>query len=77
MRKLAVRGVLAVTLFIALAFVVTTATAPETPAAPPNRCEKQCQQDYQRCLPICSKNPCFVSCETVLEICLSNCGSES
>lgn len=38
-------------------------------------CEQQCMRDYQRCVPFCSKNPCFVSCETVLQICLSNCGS--
>ena len=38
-------------------------------------CEVQCQRDYRRCVPFCSKNPCLVSCEFVLEICLSNCGA--
>ena len=75
MRKIIVRGALAAALFVALAFAIT-ATTPEISAAPPNSCEAQCYRDYHRCLPICSKNPCFVSCETVLEICLSNCGSE-
>jgi hypothetical protein len=51
------------------------ALSPVTSAAPPQSCEQQCYQDYNRCVPFCSKNPCFVSCETVLEICLSNCGS--
>jgi hypothetical protein len=40
-------------------------------------CEAQCRADYGRCQVICSKNPCFVSCETVLNACLSNCGSAS
>ena len=40
-------------------------------------CEKQCQIDYERCQVFCSKNPCFVACETTYEICLDNCGSES
>ena len=76
MRRIIVRGVVAAAVFAASA-VVMTAMAPETSAAPPNRCEQQCYRDYHQCVPICSKNPCFVSCETVLEICLSNCGSES
>lgn len=40
-------------------------------------CEQQCQVDYGQCKVFCSKNPCFVACETTYEICLDNCGSES
>lgn len=42
-----------------------------------NNCEAACQRDYEECVPYCSKNPCFISCEDVLEICLSNCGQNS
>lgn len=38
-------------------------------------CEQQCQMDYVQCQQICSKNPCFVSCDTPLQSCLSNCPS--
>ena len=44
-----------------------------TPAVA-SSCEAQCRRDYARCVPFCSKNPCFVACEDVLAICLSNCG---
>jgi hypothetical protein len=40
-------------------------------------CEIECRRQYEQCLVICSKNPCLVSCETVLRLCLDNCGSES
>jgi hypothetical protein len=46
-------------------------------AAAESRCEIECRRQYAQCLIICSKNPCLVSCETVLQICLNNCGSES
>ena len=36
-------------------------------------CEKQCQMNYVQCQQVCSKNPCFVSCDTTLQSCLSNC----
>jgi hypothetical protein len=36
-------------------------------------CEEQCRKEYEECLIFCSKNPCFVACETVLDICLDNC----
>lgn len=42
-----------------------------------SQCEIECRRQYEQCQVVCSKNPCFVSCETVLQICLSNCGSES
>ncbi len=71
-----VRGILAAVLFVLVGVGLMTALTPETAAAP-NSCEQQCYVEYRQCVPICSKNPCFVSCETVLEICLSNCGSES
>lgn len=73
MRKNLVRIVLVAALFGALA---VGSLSPAAQAGGPT-CEQQCYQDYQRCVPFCSKNPCFVSCETVLEICLSNCSSES
>lgn len=47
---------------------------PYRAAAAPT-CEQQCQMDYQQCQQICSQNPCFVSCDTTLQACLSNCGS--
>lgn len=47
--------------------------ADRSTAAP--SCEQQCQMDYQQCQQICSKNPCFVSCDTNLQNCLSSCGS--
>jgi hypothetical protein len=43
-------------------------------AAAPS-CEQQCQMDYQQCQQICSQNPCFVSCDTNLQNCLSSCGT--
>jgi hypothetical protein len=38
-------------------------------------CEQQCQMNYVQCQQICSKNPCFVSCDTNLQNCLANCPS--
>ena len=73
MKKSVVRGVLTAVLGVSFAMGLLTAMT----AVAASSCETQCYQDYRRCVPICSKNPCFVSCETVLQICLSNCGSES
>jgi len=75
MRKNVVRGVFVAVLLVSFAVGLMTALTPETPAAA--SCEQQCYQAYRQCVPFCSKNPCFVSCETVLQICLSNCGLES
>jgi len=36
-------------------------------------CQQQCQMSYVQCQQICSKNPCFVSCDTNLQNCLANC----
>lgn len=74
MKNVLVRGTLGAVLLVSLAVAFMIALSPVTLADPPASCEQQCYQDYHRCVPICSKNPCFVSCETVLEICLSNCG---
>jgi len=74
MNKNIARGVLAVVLFVVFAVGLLAVV---TPAIAAPSCEQQCLQDYHRCVPFCSKNPCFVACETVLEICLSNCGSTS
>jgi hypothetical protein len=76
MKKRVVRGVVAAVLFVSFVVALMTVLTPET-AAGGGHCEQACYRDYQQCVPFCSKNPCFVSCETVLEICLSNCGSES
>lgn len=76
MKRNVVGGILAAVVFIASVVGLMTAPAPVTAAAPES-CEQECYQEYRRCVPFCSKNPCFVSCETVLEICLSNCESES
>lgn len=40
------------------------------------QCEIDCRRQYEQCKVICSKNPCLVSCEFNLNICLNNCGSE-
>ncbi|HEX9943514.1 MAG TPA: hypothetical protein VGG03_15990 [Thermoanaerobaculia bacterium] len=40
------------------------------------QCEIDCRRQYNQCQVICSKNPCLVSCEYNLQICLDNCGSE-
>jgi hypothetical protein len=44
-------------------------------AAPP--CPVQCKKEYKQCVRFCGQPDvyCFASCETVLEICLANCGS--
>jgi hypothetical protein len=76
MTKNAVRGLLTAVLFALLAVGLMTVLAPVISAAG-DSCERQCYRDYRQCVPFCSKHPCFVSCETVLEICLSNCGSTS
>lgn len=72
MKKSLIRVVVASAVFVAVAIVAMSALTVPTQAN--QSCEQQCYQDYRRCVPICAKNPCFVSCETVLEICLSNCG---
>ena len=74
MKKGLVRGLLTTALTVSFAVGLFAAL---TPALASHSCEHQCYQDYRRCVPFCAKNPCFVSCETVLEICLSNCGLES
>lgn len=75
MRKRIVRRVLIAVLFVAFVAGSMIELTPVTSAAGPS-CEDQCYRDYEVCVPYCSKHPCFVSCETVLGICLSNCGSE-
>jgi len=73
MNRSVARGALAVMLFVAFAVGLLAVVTPAVAAS----CEQQCLRDYRRCVPFCSKNPCFVACETVLEICLSNCGATS
>jgi hypothetical protein len=73
MNKNVARGVVTVVLCVAFAVGLLAVVTPTLAAS----CEQQCMRDYRRCVPICSKNPCLVSCEFVLEICLSNCGVES
>lgn len=41
------------------------------------QCEADCRTQFDQCQVICSKNPCFVSCQYLYNICLNNCGSES
>lgn len=62
---------------LALAMGLVTAALAAKSGAAVTRCEYDCRVQYDRCQIECSKNPCFVSCETVLNICLNNCGSES
>ena len=38
-------------------------------------CQQQCQMNYAQCQQTCSKNLCFVSCDTILQNCLANCPS--
>ena len=71
MKKIVARGVLAVGLGVVFAVGFLAAVTPAVAIT----CEQQCQRDYRKCVPFCSKNPCFVPCELVLEICLSNCGA--
>ena len=40
-------------------------------------CEQQCHINDAQCRVICSKNPCFISCDDQLRFCLQGCGSES
>jgi hypothetical protein len=72
MKKNVARGMLAAV--VTAVFGMGLLAVVTTPAVAAS-CEVQCYQDYHRCVPFCSKNPCFVACETVLDICLSNCGS--
>jgi hypothetical protein len=38
-------------------------------------CQAQCQANYDQCQMVCSQNPCFVSCDTELQACLSGCSN--
>ena len=71
MNKIVARGILSVVAAVVFGAGLLAVVTPADAAS----CENQCQRDYRRCVPFCAKNPCFVSCETVLEICLSNCGA--
>ena len=52
-----------------------TGPALEAQAAPP--CEVQCKKEFRACQRICGQPNvnCLVACETVLDICLANCGA--
>jgi hypothetical protein len=67
------RNLKLLTLGLGLSFLALTSGRS---AADPS-CEVQCQQQYQQCQQICSKNPCFVSCDTPLQSCLSACDTSS
>lgn len=58
-------------LAFAMGLSLTALTASRGAADP--SCQQQCQMDYTQCQQICSKNPCFVSCDTNLQNCLNNC----
>lgn len=73
MKKQVARGMLATVIAGVFGMGLVAVVTPALAASP--SCEVRCYQDYHRCVPFCSKNPCFVACETVLEMCLSNCGS--
>ncbi len=73
MKKDVARRVLGAVLLVAVAVGSLGAVA----TAVADSCERECLRAYRQCVPFCSKNPCFVACETVLEICLSNCGPTS
>jgi len=74
MWKTVVRGVVTAVVSVSFAVGLMIALAPDTSGAGKgNRCERQCQREYEQCVVFCSKNPCFVDCETVRDICLSNC----
>jgi hypothetical protein len=36
-------------------------------------CQEQCQINYEQCQQVCSDNPCFISCDSQLQYCLSSC----
>ena len=72
------RGLVSLGLLVVVAVaVLSLVTGPEltAQAAPP--CEVQCKKDYRQCVRICGQPDvnCFVACETVLDICLANCGA--
>jgi hypothetical protein len=58
-------------LALAMGLSVMALSANRSAADPP--CRVQCQQNYDQCQAICSQNPCFVSCDTTLQSCLSSC----
>lgn len=60
-------------LALGLAFLATQSGGRAAAAT----CEENCRAGYPRCLVICSKNPCLISCEDQLRFCLRGCGSES
>jgi hypothetical protein len=57
------------------ALVLATDLSSPTQAAPP--CEVQCKKEFRECQRFCGRPDihCFVACETVLDICLANCGA--
>lgn len=66
-------------LAFALALFAATYTSANNrpPFRPGNACEAQCLVEFRQCQRICSVNPCLIACETVADICLAACGSES
>lgn len=65
-------------LLVGLALTLSSvAYADRPPFTPHGRCEAQCLVEFRWCQRICSENPCFVACETVLEICRTACGTAS
>lgn len=65
-------------LLVGLALTLSSVAYADRPPFTPNgRCEAQCLVEFRQCQRICSENPCLIACETVLDICLSACGTAS
>ncbi len=64
---------LAMSMLLLLVSVTSFASPP--PFTPSNSCEAQCLVDFRSCDRICSENPCLVSCEFLLDLCLSACNA--
>ncbi len=65
-------------LLVGLALTLSSvAYADRPPFTPQGRCEAQCLVEFRQCQRICSVNPCFVACETLLGFCRTACGTAS
>ena len=63
-------------LAMGLALTAITAMMQPSPGAADLTCEARCREEYEACEIFCSKNPCLISCDYGLRVCLDRCGSE-
>jgi hypothetical protein len=62
---------------LALGMALALAAFASRSGSAATQCEIDCRTQYDQCQVECSKNPCFVSCDYLLRLCLNNCGSAS